>query len=65
MAAAVRKFSGEVEALRAKVMAIREGLLLAQNLGIRALILEGDAKVVLDNFEQSSSILSHNRIILS
>ena len=49
--AVVRKFFGKDEALRAEVRAMREGLLLAQNLGIRALILEGDAKVVLDSFE--------------
>ena len=41
------------------MMATREGLSLAKDLGIRALILEGDAMVVLD----SSVDLSHNGLI--
>ena len=65
IAAFVKKIMGEAEALRAEVLAIREGLLLAQNLGIRALILEGDARIVLESFEQSTTFQSHNGIILS
>ena len=41
-------------------MAIREGLSLAKDLGIRDLILEGDAKLVIESFEDSSVDLSHN-----
>ena len=49
--AIVKKFLGEAEALKAGVLAVKEGLLLAQNLGIRALVLEGDAKIILESFE--------------
>lgn len=63
--AIVKKFIGEAYALRTEILAVKEGLLLAQNLGVTALILEGDAKMVLESFDQSSSILSHNGIILS
>ena len=43
---------------------MKDGLLLAQNLGIRALILQGDALTVLQSFEQSLVNLYHNGIIL-
>ena len=46
-------------------MAKKEALGLAQNLGIRALILEGDAKTVLESFEHNFINLSHNWIILT
>ena len=36
IAAAMRKFPSEAEALRVEVLVMKEGLLLAQNLGIRA-----------------------------
>ena len=65
IAAATGKCPGGAEALRAEVLVMKEGLILAKNLGIRALKLEGDAKDVLDSFEQSSNMLSHNGIILS
>ena len=51
VAASVKKSLGEAKALRAKVLAAREDLLLAQNLGIRVLILEGDVREVLESFE--------------
>ena len=37
----------------------------AFDLGIRAIILEGDAKLILDSFEESSLDLSHNGTILA
>ena len=42
---------------------MKEGLVLAKNLGIRALILERDAKSVIESFDQSSVNLSHNGVI--
>ena len=51
VAASVKKSLGEAKALRAKVLVAREDLLLAQNLGIRVLILEGDVREVLESFE--------------
>ena len=47
-----------------EVLTIKEGLVLAQNLGIRAPILERDATFVIESFEQSSLNLSHNGVIL-
>ena len=44
-------------------MTIREGL-SAKELGIRDLILEGDAKIVIESFEDSSMDLSHNGLVL-
>ena len=56
---------GEADALRAEALAIREGLKLAKDLGIRAILLEGDAKIILENFDSSSSILSYNGLVLA
>ena len=63
--ASVKKFEGEVEPMTAEIRAVKEGLGLAFNLGIRALHLEGDAKLVLESFDKSTSILTHNGLILS
>ena len=38
---------------------------LAWDLGIRALILEGDAKIVMDSFDSGAQDLSHTGIILN
>ena len=65
VAALVKRSLGEAKALRAEVLAVRESLLLAQNLGIRILILEGDAREVLESFDQRTMFHSHNVIILS
>ena len=53
VAARTRKVLGEADAMRVEAMAIREGLSLAKDLEIRAVILEGDAKIILENFENS------------
>ena len=50
--------------MKAKAMAIRDGLSVPKDLGIRAVILEGDRKIILESFESSSAILSHNGLIL-
>ena len=34
-------------------------------MGIRVIILEGDAKIILENFESNSAILSDNGLILA
>ena len=65
IAASVRKFEGEAEAMRVEIRAVKEGLGLAFNLGIRALCLEVDAKFVLESFHHSTIILTYNGIILS
>ena len=48
-----------------KAMAAKEVLHFALGLGIRAIILEGNAKLVLDNFEESTMDLSRNDTILA
>ena len=50
---------------RSQLMAALEGLCLAKELGIRAVILKGDVKTMLKRFQNSSLDLSHNRLILS
>ena len=65
IAVRVRKIMGVADAMKVEALAIREGLNLVMDLGIRALILEGDAKTILENFERSSNILSHNGLILA
>ena len=65
IAARVRKIMGVADAMKVEALAIREGLNLVMDLGIRALILEGDAKTILENFESSSNILSHVGLILA
>ena len=47
----MKKFYGDSDALRAEVMAMKERLGLAQYLVIRAIILEVDAKIVLESFK--------------
>ena len=56
MAAMVRNFGGSSKVIRAEAIAAREGLRLAFDLGIRTIILEGDAKLIFDSFEKSSWI---------
>ena len=58
------RFASSVKSSRAETMAAKEGLQLAVNVGIRALILEGDAQTVMDNFGPGSDDLSHNGFIL-
>ena len=53
-----------MDAHRAEAAAAKEGLLLARDLGIRTLILEGDAKHVIESFENNIEDLSHIGIIL-
>ena len=60
-----RKVIGVVDVMRAEAMAIREGVSLAKELGIRSVILEGEAKIVLVSFECSSANLSRNELILA
>ena len=45
-------------------MVAMEGLCLAKDLEIRVVILEGDAKTVIECFQNSSMDLSHNGLIL-
>ena len=65
VATKTRKVIGVVDVMRAEAMAIREGVSLAKELGIRSVILEGEAKIVLDSFECSSANLSRNELILA
>ena len=60
-----RRVLEATDAIRAEVMTIRERLRLTKDLGIKAVILEGDAKIILENFESSLVILSHNGLILA
>ena len=46
-------------------MGVKEGLRLALDLGIRAIILDSDAKLVLNNFEESTLDVFHNGTILA
>ena len=43
---------------------MKEGLQLASDLGIRALILESDLRVVMEYFGSDSNDMSHNGLIL-
>ena len=54
-----------LEAVRAEATTAKEGLEFAFGLGIRAIILEGDAKLILDSFKESSVDWSHNGTILA
>ena len=50
--------------MRAEATAANEGLRFALDLGIRAIVLEGDARIIVDSFEESTMNLSHNGSIL-
>ena len=58
------KIAGSVEAYRAETMAAKEGLQLAIDLGIRALVLESDVRLVMECFGSNSNDMSHNGLIL-
>ena len=58
------KIVGSVEAYRAETMVAKEGLQLLIDLGIRALVLESDAQLVMECFGSNSNDMSHNRLIL-
>ena len=51
--ARARKIGGKTNVLRAEILVTREGLLVAKDLGLKAIILEGDSKSVFDDFESS------------
>ena len=46
-------------------MAAKEGLIFALGLGLRAIVLEGDAKLIIDSFEKSTVDRSHDETILA
>ena len=50
-----KKFIGAVEAHSAETMVVKEGLQLASDLGIRALIIESEARVVVEYFGSDSN----------
>ena len=58
------KIAGLIEVFGAKTMAAKGEIKLAMELGIRALILESDAQLVIESFGSSSDDLSHNAFIL-
>ena len=58
------KIAGLIEAPRAETMAAKERMKLAVELGIRALILESDAQLVIESFGSSKNDLSYNGLIL-
>ena len=45
-------------------MVVKKGLAYVWELDLRAIIFEGDARVICDSFEQSGEDLSHIGIIL-
>ena len=47
-----------------KIIAAKEGLLMAWEMEFQSIILEGDAKEVFKNFNSSSTDLSHSSVIL-
>ena len=59
-----KRFTRVVEAHRAESTAVKEGLQLANDLGIRALILESDARVVVEDFGTDSTDRSQNGLIM-
>ena len=59
-----KRFTGMVEAHKAEATAVKEGLQLASDLGIRALILESDVRVVVEDFGTGSMDRSHNGLIM-
>ena len=65
LAVRTRKVLGFDKAQRVDAMTIKEGLSLAKDLGNRVVILEGDAKIMLDSFECSLVDLSHTGLILA
>ena len=50
----MKKFTSPIEALRVEAVVAKEGLCLTRDFGIRAIILQGDAKTVFDSFENCS-----------
>ena len=57
------KIVGSVEAYRAETMAATKGLQFALDLGIRALALESDVRLVIECFGSDSNDMSHNGLI--
>ena len=55
---------GDIDAKRAEAIAVKEGLLLAWELGFHLIILKGDAKNVFTNFKDWNSDLSYSGAIL-
>ena len=65
VAVRTRKIQGTADVMNTEALAVKEGLKLAMDLGFRAIILEGDAKVILESFERQSMIQSHVGLILA
>ena len=55
----------EMNFLQSEIIAAKEGMLLAWELGIRSIVLEGHAKNVIECFESSEEDLSDNGVILA
>ena len=56
----IEKKKGNIDVVRAKLSAAREGVMLALELGVRLVILEGDSRVAFESIETSSWNLSYN-----
>ena len=65
MVAMLGKYWGTSETSRAEAIAARDRLRFAFDFGIRKIILEGDAKLIIDSFERNSVDLSYNGNILA
>ena len=58
------KLGGSIKAFRAKNMVAKEGMHLAVELGIRALILEVNSQLIIESFESNFNDLSYNGLVL-
>ena len=64
VAAAARRFHGDMDAHRAEVVVAKEGLRLAWEVGLNHIVLEGDAKNIIECFDNNKRNFSHTGIIL-
>ena len=64
LAARLQRYLGDIDAKCAETIIMKEGLLMAWELGFKSIILEGDAKEFHSNYETRNHDLSHTGIIM-
>ena len=65
IAAKCERLQGFMESHQAKAIVVKEGLRLALDLELQSLIQEGDARTILESFNNSEEDLSYTGVILS